>query len=406
MLRLRGLLWIAFLGPLFFLTYNFANASAAARAHVPSLAFEWESHIPFLAWTIFPYWSSDLLYGLSLLLAKSKSELDTHARRLLAVQLLSVACFIAFPLRVAFAAPLVDGAAGWLFAQLRSFDQPFNQAPSLHVSLAVILWDFYRRRLPACTVGWFLLIALSAWTTYQHQFIDLPMGAWLGVLIVTTMPAKGLRHPWLAAAYLAGAVLLTTLAFLLQGWAWCLLIGAFPVSLVSAAYWSGNPHVLGKTNGRLPFWMWPVEFGARCNAYLWTRNTPPHTEIRDGVWLGRARRIGEQHAFASVVDLTAELSTHADIVIPVLDLTPPTNADLTRAAECIDAAPKPVLVCCALGVSRSAAAVAAWLIATGRASSVEAACAEIHQKRPLTRLNTKARKCLQQWSGGRNEFGP
>jgi len=40
MLRLRGLLWLACLGPLFFLTYNFANATAAARSHVPSLAFD------------------------------------------------------------------------------------------------------------------------------------------------------------------------------------------------------------------------------------------------------------------------------------------------------------------------------------------------------------------------------
>lgn len=406
MLRLRGLLWMAFLGSVFFLTYNFANATAAARTHVPSLAFEWERHIPFLAWTIFPYWSSDLLYGLSLLLARSKEELDTHARRLLAVQLISVACFIAFPMRVAYAQPTVDGAAGWLFAQLRSFDQPFNQAPSLHVSLAVILWDFYKRRLPQWTGAWFVLIALSAWTTYQHQFIDLPTGAWLGVLILAAMPDKGERHGKLAAAYIAGAVLLTTIAFLIQGWAWILLVGAFPVSLVGAAYWSGDASVLGKKNGAMPFWMWPVEFGARCNAFLWTRNTPPETEIRDGVWLGRARRIGEQHEFASIIDLTAELSTNAETVIPVLDLTPPTNTDFTRAAESIEAACKPVLVCCALGVSRSAAAVAAWLIATGRAPTAAAAIAEIQQKRPLTRLNTNAQKCLQQWSGGRNEFGP
>jgi len=406
MLRLRGLLWLACLGPLFFLTYNFANATAAARSHVPSLAFGWERHLPFLAWTIFPYWSSDFLYGLSLLIAKSKEELDTHARRLLAVQLISVACFVAFPLRVTYDAPAVDGAAGWLFAQLRSFDQPFNQAPSLHVSLAVILWDFYKRRLPRWTCAWFVLIAMSAWTTYQHQFIDLPMGAWLGVLTVAAMPEKANPQPKLASAYLAAAITLTAFAFTARSWAWLLLFVAFPVSLVAAAYWSGDAAVLGKNKGRMPFWMWPVEIGARVNAYLWTRETPAQTEIREGVWLGRARRIGELHTFASVVDLTAELSTNAETVIPVLDLTPPTNSALTRAAEAIESAPKPVLVCCALGVSRSATAVAAWLIATGRVQSAHEAIAEVRQKRPLTRLNTKAQKCLQQWSGGRNEFGP
>jgi hypothetical protein len=53
--------------------------------------------------------------------------------------------FLAFPLRFAFARPHVDGLNGLLFTTLMSFDKPFNQAPSLHMSLLLILWTRYAR---------------------------------------------------------------------------------------------------------------------------------------------------------------------------------------------------------------------------------------------------------------------
>ena len=53
---LRALCWLAFLAPFFYATYGDANSFAASRAEVPSIVFAWERHIPFLAWTIVPYW--------------------------------------------------------------------------------------------------------------------------------------------------------------------------------------------------------------------------------------------------------------------------------------------------------------------------------------------------------------
>src|SRR5437764_8479642 len=109
---IRALGWLVVLAPLFFVTYNFANAAASRRANVPVLMFRWERHIPFLAWTILPYWSSDLLYGISLLICTNRDELDLHGKRLFAIQVLSIACFLAFPLRCSFERPAVSGFSG------------------------------------------------------------------------------------------------------------------------------------------------------------------------------------------------------------------------------------------------------------------------------------------------------
>ena len=70
-----------------------------------------------------PYWSIDLLYGLSFFLWRTRADLLVHAKRLLAAQLISVACFIAFPLRFAFDRPQADGVPGHLFTLLGGFDK-------------------------------------------------------------------------------------------------------------------------------------------------------------------------------------------------------------------------------------------------------------------------------------------
>ena len=69
-----AVLWLLLLAPLFFSTYGFATWYTSQRDDVGSLVFGWESHMPFWAWTIVPYWSIDLLYGFSLLLPTSRHE--------------------------------------------------------------------------------------------------------------------------------------------------------------------------------------------------------------------------------------------------------------------------------------------------------------------------------------------
>ena len=115
-------LLLALAGAFFFSSYGFANWLASQRANVPAVYFEWERGIPFLPWTILPYWSIDAFYGISLFVCATRRELDTHAKRLLTAQVIAVACFIAFPLRFAFPRPATDGLFGLMFDLLGSFD--------------------------------------------------------------------------------------------------------------------------------------------------------------------------------------------------------------------------------------------------------------------------------------------
>ncbi|MDR1462798.1 MAG: hypothetical protein LBI68_06650, partial [Azoarcus sp.] len=136
----RGLIWLVFLGPFFFLSYGAANHYAAARDGVTSFYFAWERGIPLWPWTIIPYWSIDLLYGFAFLCCHDKAETKRLGLRLLSAQLIAIACFFLWPLRFAFERPAVDGLAGALFSALTQFDLPYNQAPSLHIALLVIVW--------------------------------------------------------------------------------------------------------------------------------------------------------------------------------------------------------------------------------------------------------------------------
>jgi protein-tyrosine phosphatase len=88
------------------------------------------------------------------------------------------------------------------------------------------------------------------------------------------------------------------------------------------------------------------------------------------------------------------------VSVPQLDLTTPSQAQLERAVTAIHSAMGngPVLVCCALGFSRSAAAVAAWLIATRRAVGVADAVEQVRRARPAAVLGPELLEVLQRFA--------
>ncbi|CRM85406.1 MULTISPECIES: phosphatase PAP2/dual specificity phosphatase family protein [Pseudomonas] len=423
-----AVLWLLLLAPLFFSTYGFATWVTSQRSDVGTLVFGWETHMPFWAWTIVPYWTIDLLYGFSLLLPNTRHELKQHALRLLSAQVIAVSCFLIWPLRFTFERPELDGVFGWLFAVLAGFDKPFNQAPSLHIALLVILWVMFQRHTHRfwrwVVHGWFALIGISVLTTYQHHFIDLPTGALAGWICVWLWPvehpspllnARLTRDPkrWrLSVRYGVGALLLAVLAFVLGGgWLWIL----WPA--VSLALIKTNYLVLGasgfqkRADGQLtPAARWlyaPYLAAAWINSRLWTRKHPQPDLIVDNVWLGRIPTTSEQAPFMAIVDLCAELPINpqgrAYQSIPVLDLIAPTPDECRQAAHAIERlrASGPLLVCCALGYSRSATAVAAWLLHTRRAATVEDALTIIRTARAEVVLHPAHREALEGFSHAR-----
>lgn len=401
----RAALWLCLLAPFFYLTYGIANWLASQRAYVPNLAFGWESTIPFYAWTIVPYWSINAFYALSLFINDTPTAVDRLAKRYLTAQVVAVACFIAFPLTATFTRPETSGLPGFMFDVLGGFDKPFNQAPSLHIALLVIIWDHLRRKLPgglrALWHVWCFLIGISVLTTYQHHFIDIPTGALLGLFALWLVPhgapsplsgfrvTKNEKARRLGRYYAGGAVFFLILAasgVLVTGYALFLLWPALALAIVSVGYFGFDPVVFQKaTDGSVTLasrWLlMPYRFGARLNIRYWTGGLSARTEIADGVFLGRFPTAGELSDISTVIDLTGELiAPHKRIgtawkSFPSLDLMTTADETLAAAADAIEASRPngPVLVCCALGFQRSAATIVRWLVTTGRAPSRDAA---------------------------------
>lgn len=429
--------WLAFLAPFFYLSYGIANHLAAQRAEVPSVVFAWEHRIPFIDWTIFPYWSINVFYGLSLFLCRSRDEVHTHGRRLLTAQLIAVTCFMLFPLAFSFGQPAASGASAVLFDALRGFDKPFNQAPSLHIALLAILWDLYRRLLPRTWHWllhlWSLAIAVSVLTTYQHHFIDIPTGALLGLFCLWLWP-MGARSPFRGAALARDLRRWRLASYYTLGSALCFALAGFGAAQHGAALWLCWPAVaLGfvaahyaffgvqgfqkSADGRVSLaarWLFaPYRAGAWLNSRLWTRGQAPAVPVvlpaqaqNARLWLGRMPTAAQARALgiAAIVDVCAELPVPAAVPtrsVPMLDLIPPHAEALRAAADAIqaqldatEAEGGKVLVCCALGYSRSAAAVAAWMLRYGHAEHVDAAVAQLRAARPQLVLYDEHRLAL------------
>ena len=227
-----ALLWLAGLTPFFFLSYRFRKLDGQsswrrALARIRLGASDSISRVDHPAILVTGLCCMPSRYSF----AVTRRELNTHAKRLVAAQIISISAFLLFPLRFTFERPHVAGLFGWMFDALASFDMPFNQAPSLHLSLTAILWAKYSQHLRGWMLWvmrfWMIVVGVSTLTTYQHHFIDLPTGIWVGLFCIVLFPDNPppirqdvLHDPQrmkLGTAYLAGSVLLIAPAYRIGG---------------------------------------------------------------------------------------------------------------------------------------------------------------------------------------------
>ncbi|MFP1869835.1 phosphatase PAP2/dual specificity phosphatase family protein [Lonsdalea quercina] len=398
-----GLCWLLLLGPLFFLTYGQVNQLTAARPDVGGSVYSWEHAIPFMPWTIVPYWSIDLLYGISLFICSSKQELRRHGYRLLAASLTACCGFLLFPLKFTFIRPQTEGVLGWLFHQLEQFDLPYNQAPSLHIILAWLLWLRFRQHLRGLPIkiiagAWFLLIAISVLTTWQHHVIDVISGSIAAVLISYAIP---MSHQWhwrrppthsmiLAVKYMGGGAVFLCAGVVLPD-SKIALWPALSLFIVAAGYAGLGVGVFQKNaRGALSLsariLLLPYLMGARLSMRSYAHRLSKTSVICDGVYLGSFPQSEVKQS--AVLDLTAELHKETDHLwstYPMMDLVVPDVRTLSAAVHTLHQLRQgndTILVCCALGLSRSATVVAAWLIKHGKASCVQHAVEMIKRQRP------------------------
>lgn len=390
-------------GVMFFAIYGAAN-HAAQNAGVTATAFtRADAFIPFVPWTIVPYWSLDVLFVTAFLLQPDRAALRTHTMRVMLAIGIAGALFLAFPLRCAAVRPETSGLWEPWFTALGGVDLPYNQAPSLHIILLLIVWHAHLPRLdrkwrPAA-YAWGTLIGVSTLTTRQHGIVDVATGLLVGALIVYGVrPTRWLIRdtppaPRLAMRYaklglllgsLAAAVAFTSFRLaLLLGWS------ATGAGLVALAYAHGASGIYSKQAGRV-HWSAKLVLGPALalqrivHRLLAARPYPPPT---GHVSFGPVRAGAPAHA--ALLDLTAEHDT-AGITcrerahLPMLDLVTPDTQTLTRAADHIaDLASRgPVHVVCALGLERSAMAVAAWQLRHNGASSPSDAMGRVRAANP------------------------
>ncbi len=401
----RSAAWTLFIVPFFFLVYGLCNWYTAQRPAVGTFAWDWEQGIPFVPSMMLPYLSMNLFYAASPFFCRTRHELRVLVSRIIFAIVAAGICFLLFPLKLAFVRPPMTGVYGWILDWLR-LDEPFNTLPSLHIAFCFIVWEPYGRLLRgwarAALRLWFCIIALSAVLTYQHQIIDIAGGLALAILAIYLFPMHHpsplfFREPYhrkLGPMYasFAGLMLFAAIARWPRGALF--LWPASSLAIFALAYSGVGPASFQKWKGRLS---WPARIllapvlGSKfISLAIYQRRNPAIAEVVPGILLGSylsARRVGPD---VSVLDATPELSEWPRLRndnycnIQFLDLTVPTMEQLEAGVAYLkqQTAQGPVFVHCALGYSRSAGIIAAYLLDSGIATTPEDAIAKIQRARP------------------------
>ena len=421
--RLKALAVSAGLSVLFLVVYSGCNWITGQRGQVGSFYFQWERAIPFVPFMILPYMSIDLFFIAAPFLCRTEEELRVFSRRVVAAILIAGLCFLLFPLRFAFARPHASGWLGAIFDWFRGMDSPFNLLPSLHAALLLFLVDLYARNLRGVflfvAMLWLFLISLSPLLTYQHHVIDIVGGFVLAGYCFYLFREPSLALPVvvnrrIGLYYAAGAAVVFFIGAIFWPWGVLLFWPAIALGIVAIAYFGAGPVIFHKAKGKLPwstqFVLAPCLLGQYFSLLYYRRRCRSWDDVTPRIWIGGklGSRLANKALCAgavAVLDLSAEFSEAKPFRkinyrnVPVLDLTAPTQAQLAEMSEFIgnhsrDGA---VYVHCKIGYSRSAAAVAAYLIMSGKANTAKEAFAIIRRVRPSVVIRPEVISALSEF---------
>jgi Dual specificity phosphatase, catalytic domain/PAP2 superfamily len=421
--RSKALVVSAGLSILFLIVYGGCNWITAHRANVGTFYFEWERTISFVPFFILPYMSIDLFFVVAPFLSRTDRELSVLAKGISAAIIVAGICFLLFPLRFAFQRPHVDGWLGALFDWFRGMDAPYNLLPSLHAAFTLILFDIYFRHtrgfIRVATMIWFVLIALSPVLTYQHHLIDIVGGFVLaGYCFYLFRDSRDAQpvivNRRIGSYYAAGAAALVLMSAIFWPWGVLLLWPAIALGIVAIAYFRAGPIVFHKTEGKLPwstrFVLGPCLVGQYLSLLYYRSQCRAWDKITPQIWIGgklgcRAAKKALRSGIVSVLDLSAEFSEAKPFRnisyrnIPVLDLTAPTQGQLVEMSKFIGNHSRndAVYVHCKIGYSRSAAAVTAYLIMSGKVKTAEEAFSMIRRVRPSVVIRPEVRSALSEF---------
>jgi protein-tyrosine phosphatase len=421
--RSKALVVSAGLSVLFLIVYGSCNWITAHRANVGTFYSEWERKIPFVPFFIVPYMSIDLFFVVAPFLCRTDRELSILAKRIAAAIIVGGICFLLFPLRFAFPRPQADGWIGALFDWFRVMDAPHNLLPSLHAALTLILLDVYLRHtrgfVRGATTMWFVLIVLSPVLTYQHHLIDIAGGFVLAGYCFyffrePTHAPPVVANRRIGSYYAAGASVGLIMGVVFWPWGVLLLWPVIALGIMAIAYFKAGPIVFHKTEGKLPwstrFVLAPCLIGQYLSLLYYRRQCRSWDKVTPQIWIGgkladRSANKALGSGVVSVLDLSAEFSEAKSFRkinyrnISVLDLTAPTQAELVEMSKFIGDHSRNavVYVHCKIGYSRSAAAVAAYLIMSGKVKTAEESFAMIRRVRPSVVIRPEVLSALSEF---------
>jgi hypothetical protein len=194
-----------------------------------------------------------------------------------------------------------------------------------------------------------------------------------------------------------------------------LALFAFAFVVVAVAYGIRSPQLLGKSgDGRTRFWQSIIllpylVLNRICfELFCLTDRSPAWAEVVPGVLLGRRLRNWEAAELPAgrVIDLTSEFAESSALrrrvytSAPMLDGVAPSLNQLSRAVELLRNSVKDgtTYLHCALGHGRSGTVAVAYLIAEGRAKTVDEGLQLVCSARPSIRLSRGQRALLDRWA--------